>query len=367
MKEEILNELKPFVEDLSKISSVASSELMKVLEDEYSIGEDLYSKYEGEEKKKALMTYLKIRLKAYVLKIQRMPLQEVEFLPIFIDSSDFGALRQYLKAKEEWEKNPEVAIKEELTDSNGNPLYQSGFRKGQLINLDEAATKTYEGFVKTDIGLKKAYLTVRGLLTEKIILNLGTVYKLKVIRLQKSTNEEDYYSVTDTTKPVEVSKLGYEKIVELLKQYYSDRLTTLKDIEQFYSDRVNNPPVFAILKGAVLDIRETNDRVENGVTIKKSNVLELFSPDSSNTVVCWVPKIKELEFKFMESATDLIVAGILNYREDSNSYQLSRVMAIYYPEEFEKPETPNVGNTEVEEVDEVEEKLKIVEDVVSDF
>ena len=346
--DQIMNKLQDFLEQQAKETGLSKEELKQVVEESYKNGIEIY----GSDREEEILRYIKSRVVGHLLRLKRTPLVEVEFIPLFVDKSDFGALRQYLKAKEVWEENKEVAISEGYTDKNGNPLYQNGFRKGQPINLEEAITKTYEGFIKTDLGLKKAYLSVRGLQVQKIDLELGGVYKIKAMKMQKSTEDIMYLLAVEHTTYERIEKLSYEKVLELIKTHYKNNLALVKNIDEYYNAHKEETPIFVIVKGNVFNMVETSNKVQSGIEIETNNVLEIFNEDDvDKTLVCWVPKINELKFNFRSDTMDLVVAGILTYRENENQYQISRVMGIYYPEVFEKPDIPDVSETEVNEVE----------------
>jgi len=326
--------------------------------------EELWDKFEEEGKDMNVSVdierYVRFRMNQHLLRLEREPTVKATFTPLAVEKTDYNARRDYIKAKTAWDDNEEEAVSKGLCNSQGEPLYQSGFNKGKPINLDESLTKTFMGYMEIDGKQMKGYYKAGGLLADKVSMELGNQYEIIGIKSQKSTATELVVIAREANEPKLAVKMSYDKKLETMKEYFAGCLTSIKKLPEFYEERKEQRPVIAAVKGDVLSMRVNQNKQDKGVEIEVNNILEIMDETGSEYLTCWVPKIPELDFNFTEKSMDLIVVGRLSKREKQGepvTYSITP-HAIYVRDEFKKKETDaDIGGQKEVDDEDVDEFL----------
>ena len=301
--------------------------------------------------------HIRFRINKYYLKLEREPIIEGKFQPLTVDKTDYGVMRQYSKAVEAYNIDPESAVKEGLTTSDGVPIQQNGFNKGKPINIETAFTVIYDGYFipKGSDDKRLGKFRLGGKDVDSFNFKLGNIYDVKGIKSQKQQSGSDVLIIGKSDYiPVLAVERTYEQIKEDVSSFFNGKLVTIPKLKDYCSAQLENDiryPV-AVVKGNIYNLTITNDKQQGDIIIQSNNRIELMAEDESfeiHTVGGWVPKMPELEFNFSENSQDVIIVGTVREREDKETgvkiAEFSKVMGIFVADEFRKEVTESVENT----------------------
>lgn len=322
----------------------------------------------GFEEGTALEDHVKFRISKYYLKLEREPIMEGKFQPLCVDKTDYGVMRQFQKATEAFNVDAESAIKDGLVDSRGLPLHQSGFNKGNPINLNIAFTIVYDGyFIPKDKEDKiKCKYRLGGDDVNAISFELGNIYEIKGIKSQKQSDDGSILIIGKRDyMPKLIFERDFEDVRKDLSEFFSENLVNMTKISEYCkmkNDDGDKYPI-AVVRGNVYQLTVINNKEEDGITIERNNRIELMVEDEDyeiHTIGGWVPKIPELDFNFSENAQNVIMIGTVRQREDKQTKEtiteFSKVTGIFVPKEFRKTgEEKKVEDTEEITDDDVKE------------
>jgi len=248
---------------------------------------------------------------------------ETEAIFIGFKDNDFGTTNLYSRAIEMFRTNPEQAVADGLTNSNGQPLYNSRYDKGKIIELDDLFIRNYYGFIKTANGVVKGSLNgkVKFFKDNNLKPELFKSVKFKANKSDvKSTEKYLHFNLGIASTVETVGKLTAVEVNELLTKHYSDEIIKITELKQYVKNNIGNFDKFCIVKGDVFKIIEsTGTKLEKrtNAEIQKQGVLGINDVDG-NALTCYVNP--DLDMNFSEITQDLIIIGSpsINKEEEVN-------------------------------------------------
>jgi hypothetical protein len=222
-----------------------------------------------------------------------------------------------------------------LTNTEGKPLIQSGFRKGELIELNNE-TIIYNGVFKENNEKSEWCL---GTLVSRDINNIPELFSILNFRANKNTikssKENLVLSTNQLTSFSTEKKLNDKEVIEFLKQYYSAQMIDTKNLKVFIEQNKQNFNNYCIIKADVMDMRD-DTRIKTdeitGKEIKKLNILNLIKDELTISCFC-TPNLK---FNFTEAAQELIIIGkpFLGIDKTTGEERISMNLYGYYAPEI---------------------------------
>lgn len=255
--------------------------------------------------------------------------------------TDFGITKFFEEAKKIYVENPSKAVSEGITNEDGEPLYQNGFNKGEVIDLSTVQNKICFGIAKrTEKGketqkFEKMSFRLGG---EKAQMNipLFAIINFKAID-KRDGNKWDLRASANTENIEIVKELDDAQVDDLVTEYYNDSKVDFKNVAQWHNDRQNDYNRIAVIKGNVQYVNKTQGDKSNVLTLNEPvdiMGMETVNFEEMKTMTCWMDK--EMDINFSESAQNLLVIGRTGLRQDTGEINM-QVYGIYCPSKFRKP------------------------------
>jgi len=259
-----------------------------------------------------LIDRVKRRITSYYIQIDKNPSELFNGVIIGVNESDFGARAQYRAAIKAYQENPQKAIEDGLVNMDGQPIKQTGFDKGAVIDVEAATQRTYIGVFKgeKDINYKVGSLVARGKYISKKP-PLFSVLKFRATKSKKSDENKYLLNVVMSTDFEVVKELSDEEVEMLLMQNFKENLMSISNLKEYAEKNADNFDRMAIIKGDVFQMIDDDSRTKvDDITKKlvvKNTVLGLNKKDSDEVVVCYGNP--DFPFNFQDIAQDVIAIG----------------------------------------------------------
>jgi len=254
--------------------------------------------------------------------------------------TDFGAARKQREIIEKFEKSDEKGrqemIDKHLINEKGEPLYDKGFRKGEVIKPEENKTRNLLVYCRKDKDVGKYKLgTLR--LNNNITMNVPLLKPVEFLAnlSDKSTEEMMQLNESDVTEfnvlKDEAEKFDFESFVE--KNFSAYMIKYKESLLKHHAENENNYDRFCIIKGDVIRVRKTANSLLVVLSLPSSSKL---SDDSTEDVIdIWLNRPYEVD----EMMMDVYVIGRtnLNIRDNKEVITLSGY-ALYSAYDVVEPE-----------------------------
>lgn len=263
-----------------------------------------------------LQKRIRNRMISYYLKkdLTTVPTEEFTGICVGMKETDFGARFAYAKAIQVLQsQGKELAIEQGLVNIEGQPIYTTGFNKGNIIDLDN---KQYQYFGLFQKKGDKNWITGQLNISSKNIKEQPKFFEyfdFKAAVNNKSTKDFSILNATSEFRIKNVHRINDEETMTLLKQNFADKLCKISELRQVAKDFAENKNYdgFIIVRGNIVQLMD-DERVGTDVITQKQvvkpNILVINDTEEEpNIVTCFAsPKIK---FDFSEDAQDVICIG----------------------------------------------------------
>ena len=258
--------------------------------------------------------------------------------------TDFGASRKKSEILEKFEKSDEKGrqdlINKGFINERGEPLYDTGFRKGEVIKPEEVKTRNLLVFCRKDKDSNKYRLgTLR--LNNNITMDVPLLKPVEFLAnmSDKSTEKMMQLNESDVTEfnilKDEAEKFDFESFIE--KNFGSHMVNYKESLFKFHAENEKNYDRFCIIKGDVVRVRKTANSLLVVLSLQSNSGL---SDDSSEDVVdVWLNRPYEVD----EMMMDVYVIGRtnLNMRDDKevitiSGYSLYSAYDVVEPDQIQE-------------------------------
>lgn len=285
--------------------------------------------------------------------------KEVQFIPIGVQITDFGAKKQYEESMNAITNDDgtyqddeiiQAAIEEGLIDKDKKPIFHfsnsNNKKNGMVIEPDKEVQYIFTGITKVEEeNWTKASLTIPQYQCANMP-SINTVYKCNVVigRDDDNGNKRMYGNgSTEFTKKGELTQKKYEQLVNSFFKEVNFGIQHLEEVAQDYPLPIKSDfEKMVFFQGNVSDINITRAGANN-----KAMFINPY--DEEQLVDTWIPE--ELEIDFNNLSQNVWVYGNVNFN-DKEGMPVVNVHGFFTPEEFrvsEKPEEINPDKTEEKE------------------
>lgn len=299
--------------------------------------------YGEEEIEERAIGYLQSHLKN--LKAQKLFPYEVYLVGYQV--TDYAFSSKYNRAVTDWDQGTqdqkERLIKEGIVNHQGQPLYTSGFAKGNIIEDPESNwEKIYFGKGKDETG-KVVYTIIHDKFYTERYLPLFKVLKVSAKKAAKSTEALHDLSIPEIMKYEIVDKEGTRNIPEELAKIFKSHLyfhgtrINLALLQDWHNEFGSDRNTFFICEANLIRRTPTN-KGRNDVLV----VDDLSLGSDNNGVTMFLSKDieKSLGYYFGENIDGIYVIGGTSINKKDNSLQING-FGIWIPEYGRQQERPD--------------------------
>lgn len=281
-----------------------------------------------------------------------------------LTKTDFGAKKNYDAAVELFNRDPELAVSQGITDSEGTPLYTTGFRKGKPINLDDFSYYL-QAAIKKENG---DWQITRVKVPYEKIDEIKPFMLYENIKIAEA--KENVFSITKATVFSQPEKVSKNDIVEL-----GEKLGIMADVKkaaeiarQEAENKKNGVEIdynkFYIIKGDLLGnvLLTAEEKTFDVLRLIKSDD-NLFIDDSGEATIltAWMDKNNNfITRRIVEDTVDVFVVGIpyVKTDEQGNENLFVNATGVWVDEKFVAPNAQPLTTDKITEVQKQQENLE---------
>lgn len=280
------------------------------------------------------LTRLLIMAKSF---FKKSGIQSQEIEVIFIGKTqitDYGKTRAYDEAVKTFKTDPKTAIAQGLTNDNGEPIYQSGFNVGKVIDKDDLFSRNVYGVVKTTKGYKKIKLTLRKTKLNEFI-PLFVKLKMTCGYSHKPDEEWDSAYSSDDMK-YEILDENWINPVDKFKNIFKKELEY--DIDTFVNKTKGNYNAFMFMQGVDVTLKGSANATVVDIQERKGEEDVGGSFDISDEKLAGLDRtftgFMSEDPAFIETVNDAIVIG--RPYEGKDGKMIMQVYGVFVDSRFRK-------------------------------